>query len=68
QVAILLAGAVLTETIFNWPGMGGYLVQRISARDYTAVQSVITMFALLVALISLAVDLIYSLLDPRVRY
>jgi len=68
QVAILLAGAVLTETIFNWPGMGGYLVQRISARDYTAVQSVIAMFALLVALISLLVDLIYSLLDPRVRY
>lgn len=68
QVAILLAGAVLTETIFNWPGMGGYLVQRISARDYTAVQSVITMFALLVAIISLAVDIIYSLLDPRVRY
>lgn len=68
QVAILLAGAVLTETIFSWPGMGGYLVQRISTRDYTAVQSVITMFALLVALISLAVDIIYSLLDPRVRY
>jgi peptide/nickel transport system permease protein len=68
QVAILLAGAVLTETIFSWPGMGGYLVQRISARDYTAVQSVITMFALLVAIISLAVDIIYSLLDPRVRY
>jgi len=68
QVAILLAGAVLTETIFSWPGMGGYLVQRISARDYTAVQSVITMFAMLVALISLAVDIIYSLLDPRVRY
>jgi peptide/nickel transport system permease protein len=68
QVAILLAGAVLTETIFSWPGMGGYLVQRISARDYTAVQSVITMFALLVALISLAVDIVYSLLDPRVRY
>lgn len=68
QVAILLAGAVLTESVFNWPGMGGYLVQRISARDYTAVQSVITMFALLVALISLAVDIIYSLLDPRVRY
>ena len=68
QVAILLAGAVLTETIFSWPGMGGYLVQRISARDYTAVHSVITMFALLVAVISLAVDIIYSLIDPRVRY
>ena len=68
QVAILLAGAVLTETVFSWPGMGSYLVQRISARDYTAVQSVITAFALLVALISLAVDVIYSLVDPRVRY
>lgn len=68
QVAILLAGAVLTETVFSWPGMGSYLVERISARDYNAVQSVITVFALLVALISLAVDVIYCLVDPRVRY
>lgn len=68
QVAILLAGAVLTETVFSWPGMGSYLVERISSRDYNAVQSVITVFALLVALISLAVDVIYSLVDPRVRY
>ncbi|MGA2111958.1 MAG: ABC transporter permease [Anaerolineales bacterium] len=68
QVAILLAGAVLTETVFSWPGMGSYLVERISARDYTAVQSVITVFALLVALISLAVDVIYSIVDPRVKY
>lgn len=68
QVAILLAGAVLTETVFSWPGMGQYLVQRISSRDYTAVQSVITLFAMLVALISLAVDILYSLIDPRVRY
>jgi peptide/nickel transport system permease protein len=68
QVAILLAGAVLTETVFSWPGMGRYLVERISSRDYTAVQSAITVFALLVALISLAVDIIYSLVDPRVRY
>ncbi len=68
QVAILLAGAVLTETVFSWPGMGSYLVERISSRDYTAVQSVIVVFALLVAMISLAVDVIYSLVDPRVRY
>lgn len=68
QVAILLAGAVLTETVFSWPGMGRYLVERISSRDYTAVQSAITIFAVLVALISLAVDIIYSLVDPRVRY
>ena len=68
QVAILLAGAVLTETVFSWPGMGSYLVQRISTRDYTAVQSVIAAFALMVALISLVVDVIYSMVDPRVRY
>ena len=68
QIAILLAGAVLTESVFSWPGMGSYLVERISARDYNAVQSVITVFAMLVALISLAVDIIYSLVDPRVRY
>lgn len=68
QVAILLAGAVLTESVFSWPGMGRYLVDRIGLRDYTAVQSVITMFALLVAMVSLAVDVIYSLLDPRVKY
>jgi peptide/nickel transport system permease protein len=68
QVAILLAGAVLTETVFSWPGMGRYLVERISSRDFTAVQSTITMFAIFVAMISLAVDIIYSLLDPRVRY
>lgn len=68
QIAILLAGAVLTETVFSWPGLGSYLVERISSRDYTAVQSVITMFAMMVALISLAVDVVYSLVDPRVRY
>ena len=68
QVAILLAGAVLTETVFAWPGMGRYLIQRILSRDFTAVQSVFVFFALFVALISLAVDILYSLLDPRVRY
>lgn len=68
QVAILLGGAVLTETVFSWPGMGRYLVERIGVRDFTAVQSTVTMFAVFVALISLAVDIIYSLLDPRVRY
>jgi peptide/nickel transport system permease protein len=68
QVAILLAGAVLTESVFALPGMGRYLVERITLRDYTAVQSVITMFAMFVALISLAVDIVYSIVDPRVRY
>ena len=68
QVAILLAGAVLTETVFNWPGMGRYLIQRILLRDFQAVQSTVAVFALFVAMISLAVDVIYSVLDPRVKY
>jgi peptide/nickel transport system permease protein len=68
QVAILLAGAVLTETVFNWPGMGRYLIERISSRDFQAVQSTVAVFALFVAMISLAVDVIYSVLDPRVKY
>ncbi len=68
QVAILLAGAVLTETVFNWPGMGRYLIERISSRDFQAVQSTVAVFALFVAVISLAVDVIYSVLDPRVKY
>jgi peptide/nickel transport system permease protein len=68
QVAILLAGAVLTETVFSWPGLGRYLVERISSRDFVAVQSTVAVFALFVALISLAVDIMYSILDPRVKY
>jgi peptide/nickel transport system permease protein len=68
QFAILLAGAVLTETTFSWPGMGRYLVERIELRDYAAVQGVITVFALLVALITLVMDMLYAFVDPRIRY
>jgi len=68
QFSVLLAGAVLTETTFSWPGMGQYLVQRIGQRDYTAVQSAITVFAMSVAVISMITDIIYAFLDPRVQY
>ncbi|MEB3774734.1 MAG: ABC transporter permease [Desulfurococcales archaeon] len=68
QMAILLGGAVLTETTFSWPGMGRYLLERVEARDYTAVQGVVVFFALIVGLISLIVDTIYALIDPRIRY
>ena len=68
QFSVLLAGAVLTETTFGWPGMGLYLVERIGQRDYTAVQGAITVFALSVAVVSLLTDIIYAFLDPRVRY
>lgn len=68
QMAILIAGAVLTETTFSWPGMGRYLVDRIALRDYTAVQSTIGVFAFFVAIISLLMDILYALVDPRIRY
>ncbi len=68
QFAILLAGAVLTETTFSWPGMGRLLMERIYLRDYPTVQGVIVVFALLVSVISLLVDLLYAAIDPRVKY
>ncbi|MFN2144147.1 MAG: ABC transporter permease [Anaerolineales bacterium] len=68
QFAILIAGAVLTETTFSWPGMGRYLVERIELRDYTAVQSAVAVFALFVAGISLVMDILYAFIDPRIRY
>ena len=68
QFAILLAGAVLTETTFSLPGVGRYLVERIQLRDYTAVQATIGVFALFVAFVSLLMDILYSLVDPRIRY
>jgi peptide/nickel transport system permease protein len=68
QFAILLAGAVLTETTFSWPGMGRYLVERIELRDYTAVQATIAVFAIFVGIISLLMDFLYAFVDPRIRY
>lgn len=68
QVALLLSGAVLTETTFNWPGLGQKLVKYISGRDYGAVQGIITMFALVVVLVSVLIDVINALIDPRVRF
>jgi len=68
QFAILLGGAVLTETTFSWPGMGTFIVDRIEYRDYTSIQGAIVFFAIFVSVISLIVDIIYALLDPRVKY
>jgi peptide/nickel transport system permease protein len=68
QMAMLIAGAVLTETTFSWPGIGRYLVERIELRDYTAVQSTIAVFAFFVGIISLVMDLLNAVVDPRIRY
>ncbi len=68
QFATLLGGAVLTETTFSWPGLGRYIVDRISQRDYTAIQGAIVVFGLFVSVVSLGVDLLYAYLDPRIRF
>lgn len=68
EFALLLAGAVLTEITFSWPGIGSYLVTRISYRDFPAIQGTIVFFAIFVAIVSILVDIINAWLDPRVRY
>lgn len=64
---LLLGGAVLTETIFSWPGLGRYVVDSLMGRDYNAVQACIFIFAAIMAVINLIVDVIYVVLDPRIR-
>jgi peptide/nickel transport system permease protein len=68
QFALLLGGAVLTETTFSWPGLGHMLVRRIYDRDFSTIQGTIVVFAFLVAGVSLLVDVIYAYIDPRIRY
>jgi len=67
QFAMLLGGAVLTETTFSWPGLGSYLVARINFRDYTAIQGAVVVFGIMVSIVSLVVDLLYAYFDPRIR-
>ncbi|GAA1861232.1 ABC transporter permease [Microbacterium koreense] len=67
QVGLLIAGAVLTETVFAYPGIGSFLAQAIFARDYPVLQGFIIFIAIAYALINLMVDISYSFIDPRVR-
>ena len=67
-VALLLSGAVLTETTFNWPGIGHTLILYLQNRDYAAVQGIIVVFALVVVLASLIIDFVNAYIDPRIRY
>jgi len=68
QAGYLLGGAVLTETVFAWPGVGTLMVQGILARDFPLVQGCVLVVALSFVLINLAVDLLYAWFDPRIRY
>ncbi|PJJ63328.1 ABC transporter permease [Compostimonas suwonensis] len=68
QIALLLGGAVLTETTFEWKGLGFQLAEYLSARDFVAVQGIVALLAVIVALTNFVVDIIAALIDPRVRY
>lgn len=68
QLGSVLTGAVITETIFAWPGVGRLLVQAIAARDYPTVQGCILFIAVTYVTVNLLIDLLYGVLDPRIRY
>ncbi len=68
QVGVLLAGAILTETIFSWPGIGKWMVHSIFRRDYPSVQGGLLLIAGIVMIVNLIVDLLYGLINPRIRH
>jgi len=68
QVGTLLGGAILTETVFSWPGLGSMMVRAIQARDYPLVQGGVLLIATTFVLVNLLVDLLYAWFDPRIRY
>jgi dipeptide transport system permease protein len=68
QVGTLLAGAILTETIFSWPGIGKWLIESIRRRDYPVLQGGILLIASLVMLVNLTVDVLYGVINPRIRH
>ncbi|MFK9094039.1 ABC transporter permease [Bacillus salipaludis] len=68
QTGLLLGGAILTETIFSWPGIGRYLYDAIGYRDYPVIQSGILIIAAIFVLINLIVDLLYVIVDPRIKF
>jgi peptide/nickel transport system permease protein len=68
QVAVVFSGAIVTETVFSWPGLGRMIVQAIYARDFPVVQTAVLFVAAVVIGINLIVDIIYAFLDPKIRY
>jgi dipeptide transport system permease protein len=68
QVGTLMAGAILTETIFSWPGIGKWMVDSIYRRDYAVVQGGLLLIAALIMSVNLVVDVLYGLINPRIRH
>ncbi|KAB0613338.1 dipeptide ABC transporter permease DppB [Castellaniella defragrans] len=68
QVGVLMVGAILTETIFSWPGVGRWLIHGLEQRDYPIVQGGVLMVATLIIIVNMCVDILYGLADPRIRH
>ncbi|SNR69362.1 ABC transporter permease [Desulfurobacterium atlanticum] len=68
QFASLLGGAILTENVFSWPGLGSYLIERIGYRDFPAIQGAILFYAVIVVFISIGIDIICALINPKIKY
>jgi len=68
QVGVMMAGAILTETIFSWPGIGKWMIDAISRRDYPVVQAGLLLIAVVVMVVNLIVDVLYGLINPRIRH
>jgi len=68
QVGLLLSGAILTETIFSWPGVGNWLIHGVQSRDYPVVQGGILLIATIVITVNLIVDMLYGVVNPRIRH
>ena len=68
QLGSLLGGTVLVEYVFNWPGLSSLLVEAVNARDYTEVEGIVLVISVLFVALNLGIDLLYGLLDPRVRH
>lgn len=68
SITMLISGVVVTESVFNIPGLGRLVLEAVLARDYTVIQAVILLFSTIYVFINLAVDLLYGFFDPRIRY
>jgi peptide/nickel transport system permease protein len=68
QFGILMGGAVSVEFVFSWPGIGRLMIESISNLDYTVVQAAVTVGALIFTMLNLFVDILYAMIDPRIRY
>lgn len=68
QIGVLLAGAILTETIFSWPGIGKWMVDSVFRRDYAVVQGGLLLIAIIIMFVNLLVDMLYGLINPRIRH